>query len=185
MAFLRRREIAIAALVLAALALPATAAWSQRSETQSEYAVKSVFLYNFCRFIEWPRDAFTAPNAPIVIGIIGEDPFASLLSDAIQGEAVRGRPIRMEHYRRPAEIGRCHLLFVSGSDAGNVDDILGAVAGRNIVTVGETGAFLDRGGMIALTTDEKRVRLRINAAHLRAANVNVSSKLLRVAEIKS
>jgi len=55
-----------------------------------------------------------------------------------------------------------------------VDDILSAVAGRSIVTVGETEGFLDRGGMIALTAEHNRVRLRVNASSLRAANVDVS-----------
>lgn len=56
---------------------------------------------------------------------------------------------------------------------------------RSVVTVGETDAFLERGGMIALTTDRSRVRLRINPERLRAANLGVSSKFLSVAEIKS
>jgi hypothetical protein len=61
---------------------------------------------------------------------------------------------------------------------------LGAVNGKSVVTVGETDAFIDRGGMIALTADKNRVRLHINPALLRAASLDVSSKLLRVAEVK-
>jgi hypothetical protein len=38
--------------------------------------------------------------------------------------------------------------------------------------------------MITLTAEQNRVRLRINPAALQAANLAVSSKLLRVAEIK-
>jgi hypothetical protein len=53
-----------------------------------------------------------------------------------------------------------------------------------VVTVGETDGFLDSGGMIALTAERNRVRLRVNTSSLRAAKVDVSSKLLRVAEIK-
>jgi len=65
-----------------------------------------------------------------------------------------------------------------------MNEILSAVAGKSVVTVGETEGFLDRGGMIALTADRNRVRLQVNASSLRAAKVDVSSKLLRVAEIK-
>ena len=66
-----------------------------------------------------------------------------------------------------------------------MSEILAVVNDRSVVTVGETDAFLERGGMIALTTDQNRVRLRINVDRLRAANLGVSSKLLSVAEIKS
>jgi hypothetical protein len=43
--------------------------------------------------------------------------------------------------------------------------------------------FVQRGGMIALAADRNRVRLLINPDALRAAKLDVSSKLLRVAEI--
>jgi hypothetical protein len=118
------------------------------------------------------------------MGVIGEDPFGSLLKEAVQGETSRGRAIQIEHYSRPDAIGHCHLLFVSHSEAGRTEKILSSVKGKSVVTVGETDAFLDRGGMIALTADKNRVRLHINPSLLRAASLDVSSKLLRVAEVK-
>lgn len=151
----------------------------------NEYALKSVFLYNFCRFIDWPGTAFASPNEPIVIGVLGEDPFGSLLEEAVKGESFRGRKIRIEHYRSVRDIDRCHLLFVSGSETPHFNEILAAVAGHSVVTVGETETFLERGGMIALAADRNRVRLLVNPDALRAAKLDVSSKLLRVAEIKS
>lgn len=151
----------------------------------TEYALKSVFLYNFCRFMEWPNTAFSSPDEPLIIGVLGEDPFGSFLKEAVEGETYHGRPIRIEHYRAAGEIKRCHLLFITRSEAGRINEILAAVAGKSIVTVGESDTFLEKGGMIALTADRNRVRLRINPASLRAAHVDVSSKLLRVAEIKS
>lgn len=151
----------------------------------NEYSLKAVFLYNFCRFVDWPPVAFHSPDDPLVIGIIGPDPFGTLLEEAIAGENYRGRPIRIEHYRSAREIRQCHLLFVSQRDEAQIDGILAAVAGRNILTVGETETFLDHGGMIALTAEQNRVRLRINPTALRATKLNVSSKLLQVAEIRS
>jgi hypothetical protein len=183
MAFLSRTKIAAGAALLAVLVLPASAQ-SPPPEGKTEYALKAVFLLNFCRFIEWPKSAFSSPSEPITIGIIGEDPFGPLLNEAVQGETQHGRAIKVEHYRRPDQIGHCHLLFVSRSETARLDAILAAVSGKSIVTVGETDVFLDRGGMIALTADRSRVRLHINPEMLRAASLDVSSKLLRIAEIK-
>ncbi len=183
MAFLRPTKIVAATLL--AVVLPRLAfAQPAQSEPKGEYALKAVFLYNFCRFIEWPKSAFTSPNEPIIIGVIGEYPFGALLQEAVQGETSHGRAIQIEHYNKSDSIGHCHLLFVSRSESGRLEKILAAVNGRSVVTVGESDAFLDRGGMIALTADKNRVRLHINPAMLRAASLDVSSKLLRVAEIK-
>ena len=174
----RTRRAAVALLLCAAAACSALAA-----PAPNEYALKSVFLYNFCRFIDWPDAAFAGPNDPIVIGVLGDDPFGSLLDEAVQGESFRGRQIRIDHYRNVRDIGRCHLLFVAISETPRLNEILSAVAGRSIVTVGETEAFIERGGMIGLVADRNRVRLLVNPDTLRAARLDVSSKLLRVAEI--
>jgi hypothetical protein len=181
MELLRIRKLAGCAAAFALLASPAGGA---ARLDPTEYGLKSVFLYQFCRFMEWPGSAFSSPNDPLVIGVVGEDPFGELLREAVEGETYHGRPIRIEHYRSPRDIRKCHLLFVSRSNVDQMSEILAQVAGKSVVTVGETDGFLDRGGMIALTADRNRVRLRVNASSLRAANVDVSSKLLRVAEIK-
>ena len=179
MELLKRTKIIAVAALLAWLMAPLQLA----SASQSEYALKSVFLYNFCRFIDWPDSAFASPTEPLIIGIIGDDPFGSLLNEAIEGEKYHNRPIRIDHFRTPADIKRVHLLFVSHVNAGRLDPILAAVAGKSVVTVSETEDFLNRGGMITLTAEQNRIRLRINPAALHSANLAVSSKLLRVAEI--
>jgi hypothetical protein len=180
MELLKSRLVAVA-VALSWLAAPLPAA----TVAPNEYALKSVFLYNFCHFIEWPNSAFNSPNEPLIIGVIGQDPFGSLLKEAVQGETYHGRPIQIEHYRSPKEIKHCHLLFIGRDENPQLPTILDAVASKSVVTVGETDDFLERGGMITLPAERNRVRLRINANALRAASLDVSSKLLRVADNKS
>lgn len=186
MDLLRKARISATALALVGVMLSEWTITVGRAATlPNEYSLKAVFLYNFCRFIDWPATAFASASDPIVIGILGSDPFGPLLEEAVQGETSHGRSIRIERFHSIREIRRCHVLFLGAGESGRLNDILGAVAGTSIVTVGETTDFVDQGGMIALTTDQNRVRLVINPNTLRNANLNVSSKLLRVAEIKS
>jgi hypothetical protein len=169
------------ALILGLLAAPAQSLHAQAPAGVEEYSLKSVFILNFCRFITWPNSAFSSPSAPLVIGIVGEDPFGRLLESAIRNEKVGGRPIRIERYSQPREIGHPHLLFVGHNYLGNLDAVFSEIKGQSTVTVGEGEAFLDHGGMITFTVERNRVRLAINLERLRTANLNVSSKLLRVA----
>jgi YfiR/HmsC-like len=167
------------------LVVAATPLGGAPAASPNEYALKSVFLYNFCNFIEWPDAAFSSPNEPLIIGIVGEDPFGALLKNAVEGETYHGRPIQIEHYHGARDIKHCHLLFIGRGETEHLDAILAAVASKSVLTVGETDDFLAHGGMIALPAERNRVRLRVNPPALRAASLNVSSKLLRVADIKS
>ena len=179
MEFLKLRTFSAIGLLLALMAAPLPAA-----APSNEYALKSVFLYNFCRFIEWPESAFTAPTDPLVIGIVGQDPFGPLLKEAVAGETYHGRPIQIAHLKGNSDLRRCHLLFVSQSENARLTQILAGVEKQPIVTVGETQDFLGRGGMIALLAEGTRVRLEISPSVIRAARLDVSSKLLRVADLK-
>jgi hypothetical protein len=179
MDFLRAIRVVGLSTCVALLGLPL----AEAAGPPNEYALKSVFLYNFCHFIEWPDAAFSSPDAPMVIGIIGDDPFGKLLAEAVEGETYHNRPIKIEHYRSAKEVRQCQMLFIPRSESSHIEQILAAL-GTGVVTVGETDDFLDRGGMITLPVDRNRVRLRIAPSTLRAANLTVSSKLLRVADVK-
>lgn len=175
MAFLRH---ILLCLMLSGLIQPAHA-------QTPEYSLKAVFIYNFCQFIDWPDSAFAARSTPLIIGIIGNDPFDGELEATVRGEVLRGRPLRVEHYRRLEDARRCHLLFIADSERGRTSSILASLRGTSIVTVGETNDFVSQGGMIALIADGNRVRLQINPVRLRTAQLAVSSKLLRVAEVQN
>ena len=148
-----------------------------------EYQVKAVFLFNFAQFVEWPPDTFTDAQAPLVIGILGDDPFEGLLKEAVRDETVGGRPLVVQNYSRAEDIRNCHVLFISRSEAGHLSQILTRLRGRGILTVGEMEDFARRGGMIQLITDKNKVRLRINVEAAKACELTISSKILRAATI--
>jgi hypothetical protein len=149
----------------------------------TEYQIKAVFIFNFARFVEWPATAFADPRAPFVIGVLGEDPFGGALDEAAGGEKINGRDLVLRRFRRVEEIADCHILFISRSESKRFGEILAALGDRSVLTVSDADEFATRGGMIRFVTERKRVRLRINPAAARAAHLELSSKLLRPAEL--
>jgi hypothetical protein len=157
----------------------------QTSSAQSvskEYQVKAAFLYNFSQFIEWPASALPGTQ-PLIIGVLGEDPFGSYLDELVRGERVSNHPLIVRRFHQVAEIRTCHILFVSQSEANRLEQILTYLKGRNILTVGDIENFAVRGGMIRFVTENNRIRFGINLEAARDANLTISSKLLRAAEI--
>jgi hypothetical protein len=149
----------------------------------SEYQVKAVFLFNFAQFVDWPPQSFAGPDAPFVIGVLGEDPFGPQLDQVVRGEMVNQRPLVIERYRSVAEIRDCNILFIGSTENGHLDEILAALRGRSILTVGDADPRGQRGVMIRLVNENNRIRLRIDVAAAKAGNLTISSKLLRPAEI--
>lgn len=159
--------------------------WELRAQapTSKEYQVKAVFLYNFAQFVEWPPDSFPDAQTPLVIGVLGQDPFGAYLDEIVRGEKVNNRALVIERYRQVEDIKTCHVLFISRSELGRFEQILGSLKGRNILTVGDAEGFALSGGMIRFVAENNKIRMRINLEAARAAKLTISSKLLRPAEI--
>ena len=171
-------------VVLVLLFAGATAAWAQTAAFR-EYQLKAVFLFNFAQFVEWPSSAYLEPGAPLVIGVLGEDPFGTTLDDTVRDEMIGPHPLVVQRYRRPEEIAHCHILFISHSETGRLEQVLARLRGRQILTVSDAPGYAARGVMIRFITEKGKIRLRINLDAAKATGLVISSKLLRPAEIIS
>lgn len=150
----------------------------------TEYQVEAAFLYNFAKYVSWPTRAFAAATDPILIGILGDDPFGDDLVRAVTREKpVQGRSFRVVHARNAADLVRCHLVFISRSEDSRLAQHLASLrrAGSPALTVGESPAFLAAGGAIRFVVEDKKVRFEINARAAEAAGISISSKLLSLA----
>ncbi|HEV2827917.1 MAG TPA: YfiR family protein [Pyrinomonadaceae bacterium] len=176
----RCRAIALAGLVLLVVSLCTNTVVPVQSVPAAEYQVKAVFLFNFARFVDWPASAFPQSQTPLVIGVLGQDPFGSYLDDTVRGEKVNNRPLTVRRYRRLEEIQTCHVLFISRSEAERMDQILASLKYRKILTVADAEGLAGPRVMIQFVTQQNKIRLRINAEAARAANLTISSKLLRL-----
>jgi len=165
---------------LLGLALTAAAAAATPS---IEYQIKAVFLFNFAQFVEWPPSAFRDARSPLVIGVVGEDPFGNYLDEAVRGERIGDRPLVVRRYHRGDDLTGCHILFISRSEDSAVASILASLRGRSILTVGEADGFIREGGILRFITENHKIRLRINVEAARAVGLTISSKLLRPATI--
>jgi hypothetical protein len=156
---------------------------SAQTASSREYQIKAVFLFNFAQFVEWPPAAFRDSNSPLVIGVLGDNPFGTYLDETVRDEKVGNRPLEVQRYQRVDEIKTCHVLFIGPSEANRLEQILASLKDRSILIVGDSNDFVQRGGMIQLASSQSRIRLRINEGAARTANLTISSKLLRSAEL--
>lgn len=177
----RRLPRAIASGLLLGLACCFVATGRART-SPTEYQVKAVFLLNFAQFTSWP-DAALAAGAPLVIGVLGDDPFGAHLDQVVQAETVDSHPVQVRRFHRVEEIERCHILFVSASESSRLERIVAFLRGRAVLTVSDADEAARRGAMIRFLTEQKRIKLRVNLGAVRDSGLTLSSKLLRSVEV--
>jgi hypothetical protein len=176
-----KRIRAAAAPLLLVLLLVTGAASSARADEAGEYKVKAAFLYNFAKFTEWPDRAFTGPAEPMSFCVMGDDPFGDAL-DSIKGKTVKEHKVVVKRMSGRSDAGSCHVLFISSSEDGRLEEIISALGQAPVLLVGDMNRFAQRGGMIKFLVENNRVSFEINAGAAKGAGLKISSQLLKLAK---
>ncbi len=113
---MRKLKYIAACLMFAVLAV-ACHAQSTDSSDSAEYLIKAGFTYNFAKLMQWPGNAFPKADSPIVIGVLGVDPFGGTLDDVLAGKKVDNRSFEVKHLKWGNDLRDCNILFVSSSEA--------------------------------------------------------------------
>ena len=182
----RRLGILIVALSVSLSWVPGAFTQARDASDSSEYLIKAGFIFNFAKFVEWPASSFAQPDSPIVIGILGTDPFGALIDQIVQDKKIGARGFvvkRLKWGPDLKDLRECKILFVGASEKVHIDDLVQAVKGLPILTVGETPGFAEHGGVIRFVLEDNRVRFEVNVEAARQADLTISSRLLTLARI--
>jgi hypothetical protein len=154
-----------------------------RGDDYGEYEVKAAFLLNFARLVQWPSSAFHDAEEPILLGVLGRDPFDGALQSLVEGRKAGPRTIHVKHIANVRDITTCHMVFVSAPEATPVTEILAAARGASVLLVGDAHDFARRGGAINFYSEEGKVRFAINRQAAEGAGLKISSRMLSLAKL--
>ena len=170
-------------LRLAVVALAAAGVHADAQEpVTDEYQVKAAFLYNFAKFVEWPTGTL-GRSGSIAICVLGQNPFGRMLEDTVSGKNVDGKTFVVRRVSDGKTAALCQILFVSSSERTRIEAMLGELRTGHVLTVGESDAFIDEGGIVNLKLDNGKVQIQISINAAEQAGVRISSKLLSLAQI--
>jgi hypothetical protein len=176
--FSRKPDFRLALLTL----LIATAPCSVDAQLSSEREVKAAFLVNFAIFTEWPAATFADAAEPIVVGVSGDERLRRTVDHIARGKLFGGRAMKTRNVKDANDAARIHLLFIGGLTGLRTADILKALNGLPVLTVGDAAGFCAEGGMIAFVLEGDRLRFEISWDTTEHAGIKVSSRVLTLAK---
>jgi hypothetical protein len=166
------------------------------SETSSVSTVKAAFIYNFTKFITWPATSFREPTDPIVITVVDDQAFARVLEDAVRDRTVHQRAIvvktatlpderssRRDHATWERNIQSTHMVYAPQLDPDVFERFFADIDSKKVVAIGEGDTFTAQHGMMSFVLVDRKVAFNINMDVLEESQVEMSSKLLRLARI--
>lgn len=146
-----------------------------------EARIKAAYLYHFCNYVDWPKDAFAREDSPLVIGVIGSDRMVSELREVVMNRVAHGRQIMIREIRSGDSLDDLHLLFVAEAAITKLRQLVTASEQRSMLVVTEDPAGFNRNGAINFIIENDKVRFDIAPQAVRQRNLTVSAQLLTVA----
>ena len=144
-----------------------------------EYLLKATWVYNFIKYCEWPaRNA----DEPIVIGILGEDPFGESMDKVTRGKTIENRPLVIKRSRLLDDLGKAQVIFVSSSEKDRLGAILPGLRTLPCLTISDAPGFAVSGGIISLWVESDSVRFHVNPQAAQEAGLRVRAQLLKLSK---
>jgi hypothetical protein len=162
--------------LMLALLLTGAITGQVRAESGSEAAVKTAFLFNFFKFIEWPE---TAPSqSAYSLCTTDNDQLGDSLL-VLGNKTIGNKPIVIRRGINGKDLENCHMVFIGSTE--NAAAIVRDLKGLPVVTVSDLPGFIDQGGMIDLIQVDNRLGFEINHDVATAADIHFSAQLLKLA----
>jgi hypothetical protein len=172
------RVITLFCAVMLACGAPPAAG---QDEGQLERRVKAAFLYKFTAYVAWPQASFARPDAPLTIGIIGDDLLAEETAQIVAGRSVDGRPLAVRRMTAAEPASGVHILFVARAETPRFAQILKALPPGPVLVVTESEAAFKQGSAINFVLLDGRVRFDVSVEAAERRGARLSARLLAVA----
>lgn len=143
----------------------------------------TVFLAKSLAYVTWPEERLPKTEEPIVIGLLGHDPFEGLLHKLLENQKVNDRKVVVKVIAIDAPVDECHVLFVPGDQQAAWAARDSAAGARGLLTVGadDSGQFLKAGGVFNVLVGEQR--LEISLKNAKKSGLEINSKLIKISKV--
>jgi len=161
----------------------ASTANSKSAGADREYQLKAAFLYNFIRYTTWPDEAFDKDEDPIVLTIIGTDPFGKQIDSLFSGKKLHDRSIVIRRVDEVPKKADSHVVFVSGLEKPALVKVKDLYYEQPTLVIGEAPEVIKSGAQCNFYIESGKVRFEVNTDNLELAQLKISSQLLKLARI--
>jgi hypothetical protein len=160
-------------LLLTASTAPATA--SSDDEIQVKFISKLVI------FVEWPEGAFETEEEPIVVGVLGGNPYGAALDSILGSAQARGRSFEIKHLTDVSQAESVHVLLLGERSKSALRSLASALRGVGVVSIAQSWSYAENGGTIGIEMHKGKVAFEVNNRTAKRSGLKLSSRLLQIA----
>lgn len=138
------------------------------------------FVYNFSKFVEWPKTSFETDKSPLLVCDWGSSVVSKKLQ-LLEGREAQGRTLHVKKLENNDDLQGCHILFIGEGDKALRQQIIKSVASLPVLTISNSAGFIEQGGIIGLFVDAQLIRFSVNRNAAQYSGLRLSARMLQLA----
>ena len=139
---------------------------------------KSAYIYNICRYVEWPS-SYRQGN--FVIGIVGSSNITSELENLAKTKIVLGQTIVVQKYKTIATAKKCHVLYVPSSQSKNLPSAVVKVGKNATLIMSEKSGALNKGAAINFIVSDNKLKFELKKTNATRQGLKLNPNLFKLA----
>jgi len=138
----------------------------------------SIFIYNFSKYVKWP-DAVS--SGKFIIGVMGSSTIQSELKEMAASKQVNGMAIEVKQCNSVADIKGCHILYISASESGKLDQVVSQAQSQSVLIVTDKPGLAKQGAAINFVEVDGKIKFELNQGSAESHGLKVSGSLTSLA----
>jgi len=147
-----------------------------------ELQVKSTYLYNLPKFVRWPEPVLENSDNKLTICVIGHEDMRDYLYKLDDRQLPKNQ-LKVSYRNLDASLLGCHMVYFGVDKHLDIGSKLEWCHRNHVLTIGDQPGFVESGGIIGFSLIDERVRLVISRSATRASGLQISAKLLELAQV--
>ncbi len=150
---------------------------SSSFSSPTEEELKTAFVYNFLKFVSWPK--FLGDTLHLCV--VGKTALKSYLP-ALNGRFIKNRVLKVTVIEGEP-LSSCQALFVGSLSSNKLKFLLEEAKHESVLTISDLPGFLKNGGIIEIFQVNNRLAFGVNLIAARKSGLKLSSRLLKLAKM--
>lgn len=150
--------------------------FSRQTKQQEEYSIKTLFIYNFTKYIEWPN---TDRKSFFEIDVLGESDIIKPLEELARSKKINQKTIVIKVIGDAGSITG-DMIFLPASESRQLGTVLKNCRGKNILVVTEAPNLAVKGSVINFKVIDNNIRFELNQTAAKNSGLKLSHELIEL-----
>jgi hypothetical protein len=150
----------------------------QEPDNNDEYAVKSMFICNFTKYIDWPEKG---QGEYFVIAVFGKSEITRNLIQISMNKKVNNKILVVRTITSASEADDCQVIFIPKSNNAVLPETIERLGSRGKLIIAEDRDMALKGASINLVTVDGKIKIELSDSAVRRDGLKIANQLASLA----